>query len=231
MHAEAIDWEQFNAHLDTHGWATLPGLLDADECATLAGLFEQDQLFRTHVVMARHGFGRGDYKYFNYPLPAPVDRLRAGLYPHLALAANRWNALLGSQVHYPQTLAEFLERCHAAGQTRPTPLLLRYGVGDYNCLHQDVYGECVFPLQATLLLAEPERDFSGGEFVLVEQRPRMQSRPMVVPLQRGDGVVFAVNERPVTGARGAYRVKLRHGVSELRAGQRSTLGMIFHDAT
>jgi hypothetical protein len=194
-------------------------------------MYDTDSLFRSHIQMARHGFGRGEYKYFSYPLPPMIESLRSRIYPHLAPVANRWNDLLDIPVQFPSEHAEFLARCHAAGQTRPTPLLLRYGPGDYNCLHQDVYGEHLFPLQVTVLLSSPADDFDGGEFVLVEQRPRMQSRPMVVPLRQGDAVIFAVNQRPVQGTRGAYRVTLRHGVSELHSGQRHTLGIIFHDAT
>jgi hypothetical protein len=196
----------------------------------MAALYEADERFRSKVVMERHGFGRGEYKYFNYPLPALVADLRTSLYPHLAAIANRWNAALGIDVRYPAAHSAFLARCHAAGQTKPTPLMLRYGAGDYNCLHQDLYGEHVFPLQATILLSDPDRDFTGGEFVLTEQRPRMQSRPEVVPLCQGDAVIFAVQHRPVQGSRGAYRVNMRHGVSRVRRGHRQTLGVIFHDA-
>jgi hypothetical protein len=225
------DWQTISDHLDTHGWALLPEVLDAAECQTLVGLYDDESGFRSHVLMARHGFGQGEYRYFSYPLPPLVEQLRTTLYPHLAPVANRWHATMGLNAHFPESHAEFITRCHAAGQTKPTPLLLRYVAGDYNCLHQDLYGEHVFPLQVTFLLADPDSDFRGGEFVLVEQRPRMQSRPMVVPLRRGDGVIFAVNQRPVQGARGAYRVGMRHGVSELHRGSRHTLGIIFHDAT
>lgn len=217
--------------LDAHGHAVLPRLLDARRCAELVAMYDEDARFRSRVVMARHGFGRGEYGYFAYPLPEPVARLRAALYPPLATVANRWAEALGSGVRYPGTHDAFLARCRDAGQSRPTPLLLRYGAGDYNCLHQDLYGEHVFPLQVAILLAEPGVDFDGGEFVLTEQRPRMQSRVSVVPLRRGDAVVFAVNERPVRGSRGVYRVRMRHGVSTVRSGSRRTLGIIFHDAT
>ena len=217
--------------LDAHGHAVLPRLLDARRCAELVAMYDEDARFRSRVVMARHGFGRGEYGDFAYPLPEPVARLRAALYPPLATVANRWAEALGSGVRYPGTHDAFLARCRDAGQSRPTPLLLRYGAGDYNCLHQDLYGEHVFPLQVAILLAEPGVDFDGGEFVLTEQRPRMQSRVSVVPLRRGDAVVFAVNERPVRGSRGVYRVRMRHGVSTVRSGSRRTLGIIFHDAT
>lgn len=217
--------------LDAHGHAVLPRLLDARRCAELVAMYDEDARFRSRVVMARHGFGRGEYGYFAYPLPEPVARLRAALYPPLATVANRWAEALGSGVRYPGTHDAFLARCRDAGQSRPTPLLLRYGAGDYNCLHQDLYGEHVFPLQVAILLAEPGVDFDGGEFVLTEQRPRMQSRVSVVPLRRGDAVVFAVNERPVRGSRGVYRVRMRHGVSTVRSGSRHTLGIVFHDAT
>ena len=227
---DAIDWPGTSADLDAHGWALIPRLLTAAECAALAGRYDDDALFRSRVIMARHGFGRGEYKYFAYPLPAPVAALRATLYPRLVPVANRWNQSMGSDVQYPERHDEFLQRCHDAGQTRPTPLLLQYGTGDFNALHQDLYGEHAFPLQVAILLSEPERDFTGGEFVLTEQRPRMQSRAEVVPLRRGDGVVFAVHNRPVQGTRGMYRVNLRHGVSRLRSGHRHTVGIIFHDA-
>ncbi|MBU6500117.1 MAG: 2OG-Fe(II) oxygenase [Rhodospirillales bacterium] len=223
------DWPAIAASLDAEGWAVLPGLLAPARCADIAGQYDGGD-FRSTVVMARHGFGRGEYKYFAYPLPAPIAGLRAALYARLAPLANRWHAAMGIAERYPAAHAGFLARCHAAGQTRPTPLLLRYGAGDYNCLHQDLYGPLAFPLQVAILLSEPGRDFTGGEFVLTEQRPRMQSRPAVVPLRQGDGVVFAVHHRPVQGTRGAYRVILRHGVSRLRSGQRHTLGIIFHDA-
>jgi uncharacterized protein len=224
------DWSDVSAHLDAHGWAMFPKLLSASEAAALARLYDDDRRFRSRVIMARHGFGRGEYKYFSYPLPAQVAALRTELYPRLAPIANRWNELMGIDVRYPDTHADFLARCHKAGQTRPTPLLLQYGEGDFNALHQDVYGEHVFPLQVAILLSEPEEDFTGGEFVLTEQRPRMQSRAEVVPLGRGDGVVWAVRNRPVRGTRGVYRVNMRHGVSRLRSGHRHTMGVIFHDA-
>jgi hypothetical protein len=227
----AIDWERVGVDLDQSGNAVLPALLSSDECHRLASLYPAEEPFRTRIVMARHGFGRGEYKYFRYPLPEPVASLRPALYAHLAPVANRWNAAMGFDVHYPATHEEFLARCHAAGQTRPTPLLLRYEAGDYNCLHQDVYGEHVFPLQVAILLSEPGRDFTGGEFVMTEQRPRMQSRAEVVPLRMGDAVVFTVRSRPVQGSRGVYRVNLRHGVSRVRSGLRHVVGIIFHDAT
>jgi hypothetical protein len=227
---EKIDWARIGEELNRFGCATLPGVLSARDCESLVSLYDDDAHFRSKVVMARHGFGRGEYKYFSYPLPALVSGLRTALYPPLATLANEWMVALKSGVRYPPSHAEFLARCHAAGQTRPTPLLLRYGEGDYNCLHQDLYGEHVFPLQVAFLLSQPDADFAGGEFVLTEQRPRMQSRAEVVPLRQGDGVIFAVNERPVQGAKGIYRVKMRHGVSRLRSGSRHTLGIIFHDA-
>ena len=227
---EALDWEGVAASLDAHGSARLERLLSPDECRALTGLYPDESRFRSRVVMARHGFGRGEYKYFSYPLPRIVADLRSAFYPRLAPIANRWNAALGVDVQYPDSHADFLARCHAAGQTRPTPLLLQYAADDYNCLHQDLYGEHVFALQLAILLSEPVRDFTGGEFVITEQRPRMQSRPEVVPLREGDAVIFAVHHRPVRGARGAYRVNLRHGVSRVRSGNRHTLGVIFHDA-
>jgi hypothetical protein len=226
----ALDWTAAVAHLDAHGWALLERILTPAECAGLARLYDDDARFRSHVVMARHGFGRGEYKYFAHPLPDLVAGLREAMYPRLAPIANQWHAALGIKARFPEVHADFIRRCHRAGQTRPTPLLLRYGAGDYNCLHQDLYGEHVFPLQLTVLLSAPGEDFEGGEFVLTEQRPRMQSRAEVVPLRQGDAVVFAVNQRPVAGARGAYRVRMRHGVSRLRSGHRHTLGVIFHDA-
>ena len=227
---DAIDWVRVGDDLDAGGAAVIPKLLTPQQCGGLAALYPADDHFRSRIVMARHGFGRGEYKYFSYPLPEPVAGLRSALYPPLARIANRWNAAMGLAVSYPPTHAEFLQRCHAAGQVRPTPLLLQYVAGDYNCLHQDLYGEHVFPLQVAVLLSEPERDFTGGEFVLTEQRPRMQSRAEVVALRQGDAVVFAVHHRPVQGTRGTYRVNLRHGVSRLRSGRRHTVGIIFHDA-
>ena len=225
-----IDWTTAAAELDAHGCALIPGLLTPDACAEVAGWYDEAARFRSTVVMARHGFGRGEYRYLAYPLPDPVAALRTALYPPLAAIANGWNAALGEPARFPEEHAQFLDRCHAAGQTRPTPLLLRYGPSDYNCLHQDLYGEHVFPLQAAILLSEPGRDFTGGEFVLTEQRPRMQSRVEVVPLCQGDAVIFPVHHRPVRGGRGVYRVNLRHGVSRLCSGRRHTLGVIFHDA-
>jgi hypothetical protein len=226
----ALDWEAIAASLDREGWAVLPDLLDDADCDIVAALYAQRALFRSEVQMARHGFGRGEYRYFAYPLPPLVAALRGALYARLAPLANRWHERMGQTVRFPDDHAEYLARCHAAGQARPTPLLLKYGAGDYNCLHQDLYGEHVFPLQVAALLSAPGEDFSGGEFVLTEQRPRMQSRVAVVPLGKGDAVVFAVNARPVQGSRGDYRVTMRHGVSEVRSGQRQTLGVIFHDA-
>jgi hypothetical protein len=228
--APALDWQSIAGDLDAHGCATLPGLLDMAHCRELAASYGDASLFRKRIVMASHGFGRGEYKYFAYPLPAMVQQLRDSLYARLAPIANRWNERLRIETRYPATHSEFLARCHAAGQSRPTPLLLEYGAGDYNCLHQDLYGEPVFPLQVAVLLSDPGKDFSGGEFVLTEQRPRMQSRAQVVPLGQGDAVIFAVHHRPVAGTRGTYRVNLRHGVSRLRGGHRHTLGVIFHDA-
>ena len=226
----SLDWGSIAGDLDAHGCAVLRGVLPDDACAALAGSYEDDGRFRSRVVMGRHGFGLGEYKYFAYPLPGLVAALRAALYPPLAAIANRWNAALAIDARYPADHDAFLERCHSAGQIKPTPLLLQYGPGDYNCLHQDLYGALAFPLQVAFLLAEPGRDFTGGEFVLTEQRPRMQSRAEVVPLRRGDGVIFPVHHRPVQGTRGIYRVNLRHGVSRVRSGHRSTLGIIFHDA-
>ncbi len=225
-----LDWSAIAASLDAKGWAMITGLLSPTECAATAALYDEESGFRSRVVMARHGFGRGEYRYFAYPLQESVATLRTGLYPPLAALANLWNHRMGIDQRFPPAHRDFLARCHAAGQPRPTPLLLRYGPGDYNCLHQDLYGEHLFPLQIAVLFSEPGRDFTGGEFVLTEQRPRMQSRAMVVPLRQGDAVIFAVNQRPVRGSRGDYRVTLRHGVSEIRSGQRHVLGIIFHDA-
>jgi uncharacterized protein len=226
----AFDWGRVAQDLDARGSAMLEHLLSPDECRALAALYQLDAMFRSRVVMARHGFGRGEYQYFNYPLPDVIAGLRTALYPHLAPIANRWNEAMGIDVRYPREHSEFITRCHQAGQSKPTPLLLQYQTDDYNCLHQDVYGEHVFPLQVAILLSEPGRDFTGGEFVLTEQRPRMQSRVEVVPLRQGDGVVFTVRNRPVQGSRGSYRVNLRHGVSRIRSGHRHTVGIIFHDA-
>ncbi|MBU8894046.1 proline hydroxylase [Corallococcus sp. H22C18031201] len=227
----ALDWARITADLDAQGAAQVERLLAPAECEALAGLYPREDVFRSRVVMGRHGFGRGEYQYFAHPLPDTVARLRESFYPRLVPIANRWHTAMGVDVHFPESHADFLARCHAAGQLRPTPLLLRYGEGDYNCLHQDLYGEHVFPLQVAVLLSEPGRDFTGGEFVMTEQRPRMQSRPMVLSLRQGDAVVFAVHQRPVQGTRGVYRVNLRHGVSRLHSGARHTVGIIFHDAT
>jgi hypothetical protein len=226
----ALDWPRLGTELDAHGCATIGPLLTNDECAELVAGYEADERFRSRIIMARHSFGRGEYKYFNYPLPEIVATLRTALYPPLAAIANRWHEAMGMATYYPDRHGEFLERCHEAGQVKPTPLLLRYGAGDYNCLHQDVYGEHVFPLQVVLLLSRPGTDFDGGELVLTEQRPRMQSRAEVVPLVQGEGAVIPVHHRPVHGTRGPYRVNMRHGVSRLRSGMRHTLGIIFHDA-
>ena len=226
----AVDWTGLSRDVDAEGYAIIAGLLRPDQCIHLSGLYIRDSLFRSRVVMAQHGFGCGEYKYFAYPLPDPIARLRSSVYPYLTTIANRWNERMALDVRFPEHHAEFLAQCHEAGQVKPTPLLLRYGAGDYNCLHQDLYGDDVFPLQLAVLLSAPDKDFTGGEFVMTEQRPRMQSRPIVIPLLRGDGVVFAVHQRPVQGARGPYLVKLRHGVSRIRSGQRHTLGIIFHDA-
>jgi uncharacterized protein len=227
---EKLDWERVSQDLDAQGNAMIGRLLSPDECQALAGLYPKDDIFRSRVVMARHGFGRGEYKYFSYPLPDLIADLRTAIYPHLVPIANRWNEAMGIDVRHPEEHADFIERCHQAGQDKPTPLLLQYGADDYNCLHQDLYGKHVFPLQLTILLSKPDKDFSGGEFVMTEQRPRMQSRPIVVPLRQGEGVVFAVHNRPVQGTRGVYRVNLRHGVSRVRSGHRHTVGIIFHDA-
>lgn len=226
----SLDWQRIGADLDTQGWALTGPLLTPDECADVAALYNDDPRFRSRVVMARHGYGQGEYRYFAYPLPDRVQMLRESLYPPLARIANGWAEQLGEERRFPDTLDEMLARCHDAGQVRPTPLLLTYGPGDYNCLHQDLYGEHVFPLQAAILLDAPGDDFTGGEFVLVEQRPRQQSRAQVVPLAQGEAVIFAVRERPATGSRGIHRRALRHGVSTVRGGRRRTLGIIFHDA-
>jgi hypothetical protein len=227
---ERYDWTAVEDELNARGWAVLAGLFDASTCSTLAALYDRPDGFRSRVVMSRHGFGRGEYRYFDHPLPGEVSDLRGALYSRLAPVASRWNRAMGLNPDFPPTHDAYLARCHAAGQTRPTPLLLRYGPEDYNCLHQDLYGEHVFPLQAAILLSRPDDDFAGGEFVLTGQRPRMQSRVEVVPLAQGDAVVFAVSQRPVAGTRGTYRVNMRHGVSRIRAGARHTLGVIFHDA-
>ncbi|MDB6061884.1 MAG: prolyl 4-hydroxylase [Verrucomicrobiaceae bacterium] len=227
---KSIDWQALTAELNARGNVVLENIISHDQCDFLRKLFAEDEIFRSRVNMAQHGYGRGEYKYFNYPLPDIVAALRTAIYPHLVPVANRWYEAMNIDVNFPAAHAEFIARCHAAGQLRPTPLLLQYGVDDYNCLHQDLYGEHVFPLQLAILLSAPERDFSGGEFVLTEQRPRIQSRPEVVRLEQGDAVLFAVNQRPVQGTRGIYRVAMRHGVSRLHSGQRHTLGIIFHDA-
>jgi len=227
---DAIDWAQAETDLDAQGCAVLKGLLTPEECREVSGLYPDDARFRSRVIMGRHGFGRGEYKYFSYPLPDLIAALRPALYSRLRGIANRWNEAMGIDIRYPDRHDAFLKRCHDAGQPRPTPLLLQYEAGDYNCLHQDLYGEHVFPLQVAILLSEPGRDFEGGEFVLTEQRPRMQSRAEVVALKQGDAVAFAVHHRPVQGTRGVYRVNLRHGVSRLRSGKRHTVGVIFHDA-
>jgi len=228
--AITLDWSRIASELDEHGCATTGALLPGETCAQLIQSYDDEARFRSRIVMARHGFGQGEYKYFAAPLPATVVALRSSFYPPLAEIANRWNERLGAPTRFPDELDAFLARCHKAGQKRPTPLLLKYGPGDYNCLHQDLYGEHVFPLQLAILLSDPARDFTGGEFVLTEQRPRRQSRVEVVPLRQGDGVIFPVHHRPVAGTRGTYRVTMRHGVSRLRSGHRMTLGIIFHDA-
>ena len=228
---DTLDWTRISKDLDAFGFATTGALLDAEACHALAETYDDDTAFRSHVVMRRHGFGEGEYKYFSYPLPDPIERLRQAVYPRLAPIANRWMAAMGMAHRYPETLDSFLARCHNSGQQRPTPLLLKYQKGDYNCLHQDLYGQQFFPIQLAILLSEPGVEFEGGDFVLTEQRPRMQSRAEVVPLARGEGVLFAVSERPKQGTRGTYRVKMRHGVSRIRRGHRYTTGIIFHDAT
>jgi hypothetical protein len=230
MSFASVDWAAVERDLDARGAALIQSVLSSVECQALVDLYPQEPLFRSRVVMSAHGFGRGEYKYFGYPLPRVVGDLRTAAYPRLVSLANRWNELMGLEVRYPHRHDDFIARCHAAGQGKPTPLLLRYEADDYNCLHQDLYGEHVFPMQLAILLSRPGRDFTGGEFVLTEQRPRMQSRPEVVPLEQGDAVVFAVHQRPVRGTRGVYRVKHRHGVSRIRSGHRHTLGIIFHDA-
>ena len=227
---EAVAWEQVSRDVNAEGSVVVKGVLTPDECDEVRGLYDRDELFRSQVVMERHGFGRGEYRYFRYPLPDLIHDLRTSIYPHLAPIANRWNEAMGIDARFPAMHAEYIRRCHEAGQDKPTPLILKYGADDYNCLHQDLYGEHVFPLQIAVLLSEPEKDFTGGEFVMTEQRPRMQSRPMVVQLRKGDGVMFAVRYRPVQGKKSVYRVNLRHGVSRIRSGNRYTLGIIFHDA-
>ncbi|OOL38810.1 MULTISPECIES: 2OG-Fe(II) oxygenase [Pseudomonas] len=227
---DALDWAALGQQIDQDGCAVIKSLLSAQACDDVSALYTQSAPFRSQVIMARHGFGRGEYKYFNYPLPDTVARLRSALYPRLVPIANRWYECMDLPSRFPATHEAFLQRCHAAGQERPTPLLLQYGPQDYNCLHQDLYGEHVFPLQVAILLSEPDEDFTGGEFVLTEQRPRMQSRPQVIRLKKGDGLIFAVSQRPVKGVRGYYRVTMRHGVSRLHSGKRHTLGIIFHDA-
>jgi uncharacterized protein len=226
----AIDWRQVATALDEQGYATATALLTTEQCRGLAALYDREEAFRSRVVMQRHAFGRGEYKYLRYPLPGPVEALRQAIYPHLAPIANRWRERLGEEGRFPPALGAYLRECHAAGQQRPTPLILKYEAGDYNCLHQDLYGDLVFPLQLTVLLSAPEGDFTGGEFLLVEQRPRAQSKGEVVPLRQGEAVIFPVHHRPVEGTRGPYRVTMRHGVSRLRSGRRFTLGIIFHDA-
>ncbi len=230
MDVTSLDWPTAAAELDEQGWTVLPRFLVAQACGETAALWRDETRFRSRVLMARHGFGQGEYRYFGYPLPDPVDRLRAAFYPPLAQVANRWQSALGRPACYPAAHSDYLARCRAAGQARPTPLLLRYGPGDYNCLHQDLYGDEAFPLQVAILLSMPGSDFTGGEFLLAEQRPRRQSRATVVPLEQGDAVVFAVSERPVQGSRGVYRTRMKHGVSTIRSGERFTLGLIFHDA-
>jgi uncharacterized protein len=225
-----VSWDKVAADVNETGWSMLQGVLTANEATATAALYSGHPNFRSTVVMARHGFGRGEYKYFAYPLPPLVADLRASIYPHLSSIANHWNQLMGIDVRFPDAHEQFIARCHQAGQTRPTPLLLQYGEGDYNALHQDLYGEHVFPLQVAFLLSEPAVDFTGGEFVLTEQRPRMQTRAEVVPLRKGDAVIFAVHHRPQKGSKGYYRVNMRHGVSRIRSGHRHTLGVIFHDA-
>jgi hypothetical protein len=228
---ERIDWERIYADLDAQGWAIAPKLLTHTEADAVAGLYDRGDGFRSHVIMGRHGFGRGEYKYFSYPLPPIIQSLRAATYPHLVPIANKWHERMSKEVRFPANHAAFLDRCHKAGQVRPTPLLLQYAPDDYNCLHRDLYGEHVFPIQIAILLDQPGEDFEGGEFVMTEQRPRMQTRAMVLPLKKGDAAIFAVNSRPMKGVRGDYQVKLNHGVSKLYSGKRHTVGVIFHDAT
>jgi uncharacterized protein len=227
---DAVDWAKVHADLDAQGWSIAPKLLTHAEADSTARLYQQEGVFRSQVVMARHGFGRGEYKYFSYPLPPLIEALRTAAWPHLVPVANQWHSRMNNDVRFPPDHAAFLDRCHQAGQVRPTPLLLEYGPEDYNCLHRDLYGEHVFPLQIAILLDQPGEDFLGGEFVMTEQRPRMQTRAMVLPLRKGDAAIFAVNSRPVKGTRGDYQVKLNHGVSKLYSGKRHTVGVIFHDA-
>jgi uncharacterized protein len=229
-HINGLDWARIGGDLDARGFATTGKLLDADQCAALAGLYSRTDTFRSHIIMARHGFGQGEYKYFAYPLPDVIGSLREAVYPHLVPIANRWAELMNQKQRFPDRLADMLGRCHQAGQKRPTPLLLKYKADDYNCLHQDLYGEHVFPMQLVICLNEPGEDFEGGEFVVVEQRPRMQSKAEIVPLRRGEGAIFAVSHRPHKGTKGYYRVNLKHGVSRVRSGNRHTCGIIFHDA-
>jgi uncharacterized protein len=228
---ERVDWERIYADLDGQGWAIAPKLLTHAEADAIASLYHRENGFRSHVIMGRHGFGRGEYKYFSYPLPPIIQALRAATYPHLVPVANKWHERMSKDVRFPTNHAAFLDRCHKAGQVRPTPLLLEYAPEDYNCLHRDLYGEHVFPIQIAILLDQPGEDFEGGEFVMTEQRPRMQTRAMVLPLKKGDAAIFAVNSRPMKGVRGDYQVKLNHGVSKLYSGKRHTVGVIFHDAT
>lgn len=230
-HINAYDWSAVLEHMDREGWALLPGLFDVNECDSISGLYGEADIFRSHVQMVRHGFGRGEYRYFSYPLPSIIEIARSALYSHLVSIANSWSERMGSDIKFPEKHDVFLQQCHESGQRKPTPLLLEYRSGDYNCLHQDIYGDQVFPIQVAVLLSEPDTDFTGAEFVLTEQRPRMQSRAAVVPLRKGDGVIFAVNNRPHRGTKGDYRVTMRHGVSSVRSGIRHTLGLIFHDAT
>jgi hypothetical protein len=227
---ESLHWDPIQFELDAHGAAVIGPVLSPVQCQTLIQAYDEEKLYRSRVVMASHGFGRGEYQYFAYPLPSVIVELRESLYPHLAEIANRWNEAIGIDIRYPPRHEVFQSRCHEAGQTKPTPLILKYGPGDYNCLHQDIYGEHIFPLQVAFLLSKPGEDFTGGEFALTEQRPRMQSRVEVVPIEQGMGVIFPVHQRPMKGARGTYRVNMRHGVSRVRSGLRFTLGVIFHDA-